>query len=442
MNIHDLPGLLLARYHKSGVPMAVLGWLYALSVGRSYLLTKSELAALSEQESSDPFDAPVQYTNRLAEPTSVVLGDGDSLDKEPLYRGNDGSVHSQYRIVIIGAGPVGMRLAIELKKIHGRSVQVILVDKRDSNTGLPRPFLRKWPINIPVSSLDGPCSVLATHVCAVRSGVEFLPWSLSDLEAHLYRVATQAGCLFIYGQGSPHQILSNMQPTIVFDATGGRWQDRGKFQSELPVTLLDPDMNKIHGFAEYGVNPSRIAERDRHGLSVLKYDSGFGVPALHGVPIATWMLKIRGVSQTAANGLLDVLPSINHDNKIFVWQTHLKSGEYLLLVSLTQDEKLALKNRVYAPATLCEAREWLSNLPDPRWEKIISCLALGEHGDFGSCWIEPPFLWKPELFLGTQDTLKEKCGLKAIPVGDSFFNGHPQVGNGLNVHLQLIKYLL
>ena len=137
-----------------------------------------------------------------------------------------------------------------------------------------------------------------------------------------------------------------------------------------------------------------------------------------------------------------MLPFINHDSKIFVWQTHLKSAEYLVMVCLTHEERNALTNYLLAATSMREARPWLSNLSDTRWAKILNHLASAESDHHEPCWVEPPYLWKPEIFLGTQDTLIEKCGAKAIPVGDSLFNGHPQVGNGLNVHLQLVKRLL
>ena len=82
-------------------------------------------------------------------------------------------VPPKHRIVILGAGPIGMRFAIELKKIYGTSVQIILVEKRVSDSGLPLPFTRKWPINIQVDSLDGICGVSITDSGSVGSGVSF-----------------------------------------------------------------------------------------------------------------------------------------------------------------------------------------------------------------------------------------------------------------------------
>ena len=49
--------------------------------------------------------------------------------------------------------------------------------------------------------------------------------------------------------------------------------------------------------------------------------------------------------------------------------------------------------------------------------------------------LEPPFIYAPYVkpMTGKFDKIYHK---PLIPIGDSIFNGHPKVGNGLGFHLK------
>ena len=213
-------------------------------------------------------------------------------------------------------------------------------------------------------------------------------------------------------------------------------------KKECEVVLCSSDLETVQGYCAFGVNPVAIAPRDARNLAVSVYDNGDCRPTLNGVPLSSWMLKIRGIPRHLGPVLLEKIRTINHDNWIYVWPTHLGSGEWIAFFGLRQDDAWLLQNEIKGPLSIDQVWDNLSKLSDPRWKIIVDVLASGAVGHYSECRVDPPFLWAPHLYIGDGSGWSHQWGFPVIPVGDSLFHGHPQVGNGLGSHLNMSNLLI
>jgi hypothetical protein len=416
----------LAIHQAVGLNSAMQGWLYALSVGRNYLLSADEWAVLGSNSRQTPVVPACLQNTAISTNTRLEL-------RQQLPRNSE-------RFVIVGGGPVGLMLAVALKKLFGSRIVLHVLENRVNSEGQGTAFTRSWPINIPVSEF-----MFFNHPSGINSVAplgEYLPWTLRELESHLLSLAQILDCQFVYSNEKTENLLLQLQPDLVFDATGGRWRAKGQMKKECEVVLCSSDLETVQGYCAFGVNPVAIAPRDARNLAVSVYDNGDCRPTLNGVPLSSWMLKIRGIPRHLGPVLIEKIRTINHDNWIYVWPTHLSSGEWIAFFGLRQDDAWLLQNEIKDPLSLDQVWDNLSKLSDPRWKIIVDVLASGAVGHHSECRVDPPFLWAPHLYIGDDSGWSHQQGVPVIPVGDSLFHGHPQVGNGLGSHLNMINLLI
>lgn len=113
-------------------------------------------------------------------------------------------------------------------------------------------------------------------------------------------------------------------------------------------------------------------------------------------------------------------------------------NEILTLVNMSKDEYEALASVVREPTSL---ERFLENggleifALSPRIQSFLQLIA--DSGSLSKIIIEPPFFYSPYIRY-MSGTLSRLYGRPLVPIGDSMFIGHPKVGNGLGVHLQLV----
>lgn len=395
-----------------GIHCAMRGWLHALATERQYLLQRPCL---------------------VPGPAKPVLNCPDS-GSNPAKSAKTST--ASRNVLILGAGPVGMMLAIGWKRKHGKRFEVTLLDNRITQEGIAAPYSRAWPVNLPVSSL----SCFLPEATRGLGSTHFVPWTLCELELHLQAEATRQGCSILYSAVAPGALIEQLDPVITFDATGGRLNKPGQVVSSTPLVLTAEDLQIDQGYPEFSMRPSRIAPDIADKLSIALFENGVGQPCLEGRPLAHWMIKITGMENGLGFALRSMLLDFNHDNWGFLWPTNLTSGDWLGIFHLREHECQVLKPMITQPTPIHKVQSLFSTL-DPRWAIVLDFLCRHAPPSSRIC-LEPPYLWEPRVFLGNIDHWRQADGRWLVPIGDSLYHGHPKVGNGLGVHSVLVGRFL
>ena len=399
-------------YQGIAIPCAMYGWLHALATEHQYLLQRPCLVP-GPENAALPRAAP------------------DSGSSGPARLST-----AKRNVLVLGAGPVGMMLAIGWKRKYGERFEVTLLDNRIIQEGIAVPYGRAWPLNVPVSSL----SFFLPSATHALGSIPYLPWTLCELEMHLQAEAKRRGCTILYSAMPPSELVQQLDPVITFDATGGRLKKPDQVVSSAPLVLTAEDLQKEHGYPDFCMHAGKLAPSIADKLSFAVFENGVGQPCLEGRPLAHWMIKITGIDKSLGPELRSLLLQVNKDNWGFLWPTFLMSRDWLGIFHLKEHEYQAVKPMITQPTPIHSVQSLFSSL-DPRWAIVLDFLCQHAPPSSRIC-LEPPYLWEPKMFLGNIEHWRQADGRWLVPVGDSLFHGHPKVGNGLGVHSILVGRFL
>ncbi len=329
-----------------------------------------------------------------------------------------------------------MMLAIGWKRKYGERFEVTLLDNRIIQEGIAAPYVRAWPLNLPVSRL----SLFLPGATRGLGSTPFVPWTLCELEMHLQAEAKRLGCTILHSAMPSSDLVQQLDPVITFDATGGRLKKPDQLVSSAPLVLTAEDLQKEHGDPDFCMQVGKLAPTIADKLSLAVFENGVGQPCLEGRPLAHWMIKITGIEKNLGLELRSLLLKINQDNWGFLWSTNLMSRDWLGIFHLKEHEYQAIKPMITQPTPIHSVQSLFSTL-DPRWAIVLNFLCQHVSPSSRVC-LEPPYLWEPRAFLGNIRHWRQADGRWLVPVGDSLFHGHPKVGNGLGVHTVLLGRFL
>ncbi|MEW6205258.1 MAG: hypothetical protein AB1516_08040 [Pseudomonadota bacterium] len=161
------------KLHRSfGFQSAAKGWFFSIATETEFLLNRDEWL-LSHK---------VIEQNSVAKSLVVDAVKCIQAKNVPEIGGEYDPEQNQGGVLIIGCGPVGMWLAVSLKRRFGDHLPVVLLEHRTQFDTDQIRFSRAWPINIPASIMAGITDELLP-------ATSYLPWNLNDLEMKLFPFA-------------------------------------------------------------------------------------------------------------------------------------------------------------------------------------------------------------------------------------------------------------
>ncbi len=235
----------------------------------------------------------------------------------------------------------------------------------------------------------------------------------------------------------PNPNLSAFQGVdLVFDATGGRLQSLD-FPDDVKVPKIPGNTHALPesygvGYDQFAVNAKAMTPKIN--IKVIEAQ-GQKLPLLNNQPLCIPMMKLSEIPMIAFDKLMAYTRNNNYDNKFYLWSGKLKSeiNEALLLINLTLAEYRVLIDKLPLRQPLATAHLPSIGLD----ERLLTVFEI--MGKVPGVVIERPFSYRPYFRDRYDATL---LGLPMIPIGDSIYNGHPKVGNGMGSHLGHVKHVL
>lgn len=338
------------------------------------------------------------------------------------------------RILILGAGPIGLALASALKVAYAGAVSVVVVETRCLQPGIKAPYTRHWVTNIPKASVR---ELVEPRLNAIFENVgdeTYIGVPIDVFETLLWASCKDLGVLF-YCEPKP-DLGAFEAVDLVFDATGGRLQSLD-FPNELKPPKIPGTTHTLPerygvGYDQFAVNAKAMTTKIN--IKVIEAN-GQKLPLLNNQPLCIPMMKLSEIPMTAFAALMTYVRSHNEDNKFYLWPGKLKAeiNEALLLINLTLAEYCVLIDKLPPRQILATAHLPSTDLD----ERLLTVFKMMQA--VPRVMIERPFSYRPYFRDRYDATL---MGLSVIPMGDSIYNGHPKVGNGMGSHLGHISHVL
>lgn len=421
LNLPELSSHWYGLHLSFGFPSAAKGWFFSMAAETEFLLTRDEWL-ISQNYIERKTNGKAE--TRDASESACLADPLQNWSNEQLKRHQAG-------VLIMGCGPIGMLFAIALKRQFGNKLPVVLLENRIQSESCSMPFSRAWPINIPALQI-------AHFVDAPLPSTTYLPWNLNDLEQRLFTQAMSLGCRVLFSKRSHENLIAGLDPIVIIDATGGRLRGpaqaiRETYTQPLPTMTLQGVWDRT----QFGMRTGSMGEAGANSISVAVFDNGYAQPLWNASPLSTWMIKITGISKACGEQILSFMQANNRDNWGFIWPTHSSDRQYLALLHLRSAEAIQLASCLVAPTSVEESSHRLGKSNDSRWSALLGILESDSATRQGAL-VHPPFLWAPRVCALEPSAWLCPDGRLVIPVGDSLFNGHPKVGNGLGAHIPML----
>ncbi|MCP5381970.1 MAG: hypothetical protein H6912_06335 [Kordiimonadaceae bacterium] len=347
-------------------------------------------------------------------------------------------------IVIIGGGITGLYLASSLKNTFGKKANILVLDNRSDSEHFRKIFDREWVTHIHAELVQKytPPNIWQLLDCFGLGDLAGLP--INMMEALFMLSCKELGVHFYFSPNLDFSKLKNSSISFFFDATGGRLEGCEYGSSTPPeFTLNLPNKPMEYSFA--GVKQLFYKPGTMPGFvnTILRASGPFHIPYLGQTRILTHLFKITGIPQSLFSEVLDFILPINSKNTFYIWNGVLieELNHGLVLINISIEEYDILSSVIDNPVNLIS---FIDNNPDKlnSLNKHIYSLIgrLIELDEGNNIKINPPFRYAPYINLNGE--LGTFQGKQIFPVGDSYFCGHPKVGNGLWTHLGFINHIV
>ena len=347
-------------------------------------------------------------------------------------------------IIIIGSGITGLFLANTIKHQLGSLINILVLDNRSHKINTLKTFDRSWLTYLPSYILQRftPSNISELLECFGVDKKIGLP--INIIETILMLSCKDQGVNFYFSPKIDYSKLNNKNITLFFDATGGRIKDNISNlspQTQLNIKVKNFNMNSMHtGIIQLH---NKTYSAPHHIEVVLKGSGSIHYPYIHNSKIHTHMIKLSGLTKELTKKVFSFIKNANDLNLFYVWEGSLKEeiNESLVFINLTAIEYDLMVLRINAAMNL---KKFLNQNLDIKTQlnaKIISFLDMLVTIDNDHVTkIERPFSYYPYVNMNPEHGyINDK---QIFPIGDSFFCGHPKLGNGLSVHLEFINHLV
>ncbi|MEZ5758839.1 MAG: hypothetical protein R3D86_11520 [Emcibacteraceae bacterium] len=347
-------------------------------------------------------------------------------------------------IVIIGGGITGLFLASNLKNTLGKKANILVLDNRSDSEHFRKVFDREWVTHIHAELVQKytPPNIWHLLECFGLGDLAGLP--INMMEALFMLSCKELGVQFYFSPEPDYSKLNHPAISLFFDATGGRLTgcEYGistplEFNLKLPNKPMDYSFAGVKQlFNKPGTMPDFID-------TTLRASGPFHSPYLDQTRILTHLFKITGIPQSLFNEVLDFILPINSKNTFYIWNGVLieELNHGLVLINISIEEYENLSSIIDQPISLTSFREDNANSLNVLNDNINSLIdKLIDLDENNTIKINPPFRYAPYINLNGE--LGTFQGKQIFPVGDSYFCGHPKVGNGLWTHLGFINHIV
>ncbi len=350
-------------------------------------------------------------------------------------------------IVILGAGCTGLALANTCKRYFGKRIDVLVIEPRVRQNHQKHVYSRNWLTNLGLPMLKPIIEPQVYDILAGFGQAPFAGTNIALLESLLLISCKQQGVKFLFDEDYTLDFVHSKNTHLLVDATGGRWNHGTIKQSPREGAHQALNVPNTDGLAasvkDFGVHENTVSNAFK--LSLV-FEQGLFVPhaQFENKPeqkIISHLFKVTGLTTTAAAHLKSQLLIDNPQNRFYLWPGKIKEpcNEALLLVNIHKAEFDYLTQAISKKTDLEKFLEKIKADTTPFVQTLHSQLSelLGKH-DHTSAHIEPPFEYKP-YFSDPQACITDFQSVPVFKIGDSLFNGHPKVGNGLGAHLIFIS---
>lgn len=350
------------------------------------------------------------------------------------------------RIVIIGAGPIGLFLAHSLKRSLKSKVNILVIEKRTTRAGWKVPYSRNWLTHTPIELCAGVVDQRIITVFQRIGDGAYIGAPLNVLENLLLLGARDSGVRFLFDSDVDLSFVGEGAVDCVFDASGGHldWVSNPAIQSNVfdPPAPLKVKMTEClaygAGFDNFGI----VDHSDAPSIEFdLLHDSdGYRRPIVgKDIPVVP-MLKITGIPLDWFPSLQKFIRENNPDSKFYIWPGRLAApiNECLLMINVQPPLFNALAEKIGSSTPIMNCFSEIAELIQEGDRRLFTVLRAIAEKSNPACCLEPPFVFDPRVRLEPFGNATI-YGRPLFPLGDSLFNGHPKVGNGLNANLRFAR---
>ena len=397
--------------NKQALQTSMEGWIYTAQTDINYALkTRPE-----NDQASYSYDH-LKITNK-----------GELVELEDLNQATDRSItqDSDSDIAILGCGPVGMAMALYLKRSEP-NLKICIYEKRLNNTkNAIAPFARYWLTHLEQSLISQVITNQDMRLIKKISLEGRVGVDIRNLEYMLLRAVKENQIRVV----NADQYKYNSE--FLIDATGGRFLN----QSQGEVKLLG-NINPSNAEKKI-LDTGKMLNNSFHNRLKIAQKGNTIFPILDEQRLSFAYLKINYIDQSIKNSFINFAHSLR-DFGVYFWSGQMKNNNNrsLIFITLLEEEHAILSLYIKKPIYISSI---VQNLSDHKSisTRILNLIGfIDKYSAPESAIVEPPFRWNP-YFVPRKNIQVNTT--KYINIGDSFFNGNPMVGNGLMFHLHEIK---
>ena len=438
------------------VTRASMGWIYALSYDKAFLIENRELKEtyktnlkkknkyLKQKNSkmgSDIFDQ-LQHFDTIQEKWDYMkkinsLGNlavfkdsfGKEKDEIATQLGRKFlSSNEKLNILVMGAGCCGLFFANNLKKKIGRLVNILVCESRVQKSRIREPYSRNWLTNLPKFLFTKKIDRNVTEVFDWFSHGDYIGVKLNMLEILLLQSCKNNNVKFLFNQSPYDDLIKEPNIDILVDATGGKIYKYYSNHKEKHILLKIPT-NKKNDHLQFS----------------LKEKKNYHYPFFLNKQIINYQFKIVGIKQDLLTTVSEYINQNNHDNLFYIWVGKLikELNEILIIVNIKETNLETFNHLLKKKIHIDQFEKFDEKIKlkmDKRIVELIKIISKTKNKKDG-VYLEPPFSFTPRIKLFDKD-LPRYCDKTIIPIGDSYYTGNAKVGNGLGMHLLHIDELV
>ena len=240
----------------------------SISKSSATMISETYKRLESRRSPSELYDQLVNLTESL---NCVIVGDDSRFvdPPEPLS-----AVNQQcFRVMVFGAGCVGLAMATGYKSLLGSEVSVAIVENRIQANHVKMNYSRNWLTHIRLSCLDGLLPKAWMSIIARLGRDGFVGVPLRILETVFLLAARQTGVNVSFTPSNANRLIANHKPDLLIDATGGRGFRLPIFTSRDSQVQRRSPLKDSQPWCLYYLKVTGIQASGHEGVSALRADS-------------------------------------------------------------------------------------------------------------------------------------------------------------------------